>query len=96
MSERPVIGKKFIDIPKLMKDKNPKLYKRIPKFLIRLVERIVHVDGFNHYIYEWRDEFGVAWPTRAIKDFKVDVRVTGLENIPETGNQMVVSNQRSC
>lgn len=92
MTDRPVIGKKFIDIPKLINDKNPKLYKRIPKFLIRLVERIVHVDGFNHYIYEWRDEFGVAWPTRAIKDFEVDVRVTGLENIPESGNQMVVAN----
>ena len=92
MEKKVVIGKKFINIPQIIKDKNPKLYKRMPKFIIRLIELIAHVDGFNHYIYEWRDEFGINWPTRAIKDFEVDVHVTGLENIPETGNQMVVAN----
>ena len=92
MEERPIIGKKFIDIPKIIKNKNPKLYRRLPKFLIRIVELATHVDGFNHYIYEWRDEYGFNWPKRAIKDFEVDVRVTGLENIPESGNQMIVAN----
>ncbi|MCK5846133.1 MAG: 1-acyl-sn-glycerol-3-phosphate acyltransferase [Bacteroidales bacterium] len=92
MNEKVVIGKKFIDIPKLIKEKSPTLYKRLPNFLIRLLERIVHVDGFNYYIYKWRDEFGVNWAKRAIKDFEVEITVTGVENIPKSGNQMVVAN----
>jgi len=92
MTDKPIIGKKFIDIPKLIREKSPKLYKRLPNFLVRWLERIVHVDGFNHYIYEWRDEFGVDWAKRAIKDFHVDITVTGLENVPKTGNQMLVAN----
>ncbi|RLD46814.1 MAG: glycerol acyltransferase [Bacteroidetes bacterium] len=92
MIEKPIIGKKFIDIPNLIKEKNPTLYKYLPNFLIRLLERIVHVDGFNHYIYKWRDEFGIDWAKRAIKDFEVEITVTGLENVPKSGNQMVVAN----
>ena len=92
MDKKPVIGKKFIDIPKLIKEKSPKLSKYLPHFIVRILERIVRVDGFNHYIYEWRDEFGVNWAKRAIKDFNVEITVTGLENVPKSGNQMVVAN----
>lgn len=86
------IGKKFIDIHKIIKAKNPKLYKRLPNFVIRIMERIVYLDGWNKYIYEWRDDFGFAWPSKAIEVFEINLVITGLENIPKSGNQMVVAN----
>ncbi len=90
--EKQEIGKKFIDIPKIVKDKNPKLYKRLPRFVIRLIERIVHVDEVNKYIYEWRDLYGLDWVAESIKVFRIKLNVTGIENIPSSGNQMVVAN----
>ncbi len=86
------IGKKFIDLHKIIKSKNPKLYKRLPNFVIRIMERIVYLDEWNKYIYEWRDEFGFDWTHKAIEVFDINVIVTGLENIPKSGNQMVVAN----
>lgn len=86
------IGKKFIDLHKIIKNKNPKLYRRLPNFVIRIMERIVYLNEWNKYIYEWRDEFGFDWTHKAIDVFDINVIVTGLENIPKTGNQMVVAN----
>jgi putative hemolysin len=86
------IGKKFIDFDKIIKDKNPKLYRRLPRFVIRLMERIVYLDEWNKYIYEWRDKFGVDWTRTAIEVFEINVIVTGIENLPKSGNQMVVAN----
>lgn len=86
------IGKKFIDLHKIIKAKNPKLYKRLPNFVIRIMERIVHLDEWNKYIYEWRDDFGLDWANKAIEVFKINIVVTGIENLPASGNQMVVAN----
>ncbi len=92
MSEEVKIGKKFINIGKILKEKNPSLYKKLPKFIIRLIEIITRVDGFNHYIYEWRECFGEAWVDIAIKGFNIELTTSGLENIPKEGNPMIVSN----
>ena len=86
------IGKKFIDLKKIIKAKNPKLYRRLPNFVIRIMERIVYLDVWNKYIYEWRDEYGFDWAHKAIDVFNINLVVTGLENIPKSGNQMVVAN----
>lgn len=86
------IGKKFIDLHKIIKNKNPELYKRLPNFIIRLMERITALDIWNKYIYEWRNDYGIDWASRAIEVFKINVVVTGIENLPKNGNQMVVAN----
>jgi len=86
------IGKKFIDLHKIIKAKNPKLYRRLPNFVIRIMERITHLDEWNKYIYEWRDDYGLDWADKAIEVFKINVVVTGMDNLPEKGNQMVVAN----
>jgi len=92
MEEKIIIGKRFIDIPKIIKEKNPKLAKRLPNFIIALVERIVRIKEVNHYIYRWRNNYGLDWANGSLKDFNVKFTISGLENIPKEGNQMVVSN----
>jgi putative hemolysin len=92
MPEEVEIGKRFVDIPKIIKDKNPKLAKRLPRFVVRLIERIVHIDEVNYYIYKWRHLFGLPWADQSIIDFEIDLTTSGMENIPKTGNQMIVAN----
>jgi putative hemolysin len=86
------IGERFINIPKIIYEKSPRLYRKIPRFVIRLIERIVHIDEVNYYVYKWRDYFGLDWVAKAISDFELDLKITGLENIPKEGNPMIVAN----
>ncbi len=92
MSEQVEIGKKFVDIPKIIEDKNPRLAKRLPRFVVRLIEKIVHIDEVNYYIYKWRHLTGLSWADQSIIDFEIDLTTSGVENIPKTGNQMIVAN----
>ena len=92
MAEKIIIGKKFIDIPKIFKEKSPKLAKRLPSFIVSLVERIVRIKEVNHYIYKWRNNYGLDWANGALEDFNVKFSISGIENIPKEGNPMVVSN----
>jgi putative hemolysin len=87
-----VITEKFIDLEKVIASKNPKLLKRIPDFVLRYLKHIIHVDEVNDFIYRHRNDFGFDFVDAIIKDFKVDVEIHGLENIPKTGKQFVVSN----
>jgi hypothetical protein len=56
--ERPdpkTIGEKYIDIKKILAAKHVKL----PKFIIRLTERLLHVPDLNKGIYMNREFFGL-------------------------------------
>ncbi|NBN99439.1 MAG: glycerol acyltransferase, partial [Flavobacteriia bacterium] len=39
-----------IDVAGVLKDKNPKLYKKLPKFLLRYLERIIHQREINDFL----------------------------------------------
>lgn len=86
------IGKKFIDIEKVISSKNPKLLKKIPKFVLRYIKRIIHVDEINDFLYRHRDDYGFDFVDASIREFNVDVEIQGLENIPQSGKQFIVSN----
>lgn len=86
------IPAKLIDLEKVISSKNPRLLKRIPSFVLRYLKRIIHVDQLNDFIYQHRHHMGFDFVDDVISGFKVDVEVFGLENIPKTGKQFLVSN----
>jgi len=81
-----------IDIRKVMADKNPKLPKLIPNFIIRYLERIIHVDELNDFIERNNDKFGLDFVKAALDEFEVNIHVSGLENIPDEGRFLFASN----
>ncbi len=87
-----VISRKFIDVDNLIASKNPRLLKRLPKFLLNYLKRIIHVDEVNDFIYRHRTDFGFDFVKAIINDFKINVVYEGLENLPKEGKQFVVSN----
>ena len=89
---RVEISKKFIDIEKVISSKNPKLLKKIPGFVLRYLKRIIHVDEVNDFLYRHRNDYGFDFVEAAISEFEVDVEIVGLENIPKSGKQFIVSN----
>ncbi len=83
---------KFIDIDALIKDKNPRLYKFMPGFLLRYLKRTIHQDETNEAIHENKGKSGYEFALDVIRRMEITVEVSGLENIPEKGRAIFACN----
>ena len=83
---------KFIDIEKVIKSKNPKLLKWIPKFLVNYLKRIVHQDEVNEILDDFKNIYDYEFCASLINQFSIKVNATGLENIPKDGGFIFASN----
>ena len=75
--------KQFIDLEKVIRDKNPSLLKWMPGVLLRYIKRIVHVDEVNALMEKNAELRGLDFVEALIADFGVEVSLKGAENIPE-------------
>lgn len=73
---------KFIDIKKVIKEKNPALLKWMPGFLLRYITRIAHEDEINAIMAKNGHLYGLDFVDALITDFGVEVALKGEENIP--------------
>jgi 1-acyl-sn-glycerol-3-phosphate acyltransferase len=83
---------KFIDIEKVIKDKNPKLLKILPKFIVNYIKRIAHQDDVNDILYDFKDIHDYEFCAAIIKRLNMKVTVSGQENIPKEGGIIFASN----
>ncbi len=83
---------KFIDIDKVIKSKNERLYKWMPGFLLRYIKRIVHERDVNQILYDYRDLKNAEFCEAIIQRFDVKVAIEGIENIPKSGRVTLVAN----
>ena len=91
--EHEVISENYIDVHKVLGAKGVKL----PRFVEKLVGRLLHVKDLNRGIYMNRDKFGLDFVyafTEGKEDYNLGMKVsyTGLENVPQEGCPMVVGN----
>jgi putative hemolysin len=83
---------KFIDIEKVIRDKNPKLLKRLPKFIISYLKKILHEDGTNEVMLANKGKNGFEFSSYVLKNFNITVNAIGLENVPKEGGVILASN----
>ncbi|MDF1671924.1 MAG: 1-acyl-sn-glycerol-3-phosphate acyltransferase [Vicingaceae bacterium] len=83
---------KFIDIEKVIKGKNPKLLKWLPKFIISYLKKTLHQNQINNILEENKDIHDYDFARDIIKRFNVKVNAYGLENVPKTGGYIFASN----
>jgi len=83
---------KFIDVEKLIGDKNPKMLKRIPKFIINYLKRIIHQDEVNQALYENRDLYNYDFCHQVVERFNLKINTSGLENVPQSGGAIFAVN----
>ncbi|MDR1517671.1 MAG: 1-acyl-sn-glycerol-3-phosphate acyltransferase [Dysgonamonadaceae bacterium] len=82
-----------IDIENVLQSKAPKYHKRIPRFVINYIKRIIHQDDINGIIVRNNHRDGVDFMQALVSDeFKVNLRVEGEEFIPKEGRFVFVSN----
>lgn len=83
---------KFIDIERVIKTKNPKLLKWLPKFLLNYLKRIIHQDEVNQVLQDFKDDYDYQFCKKLIDRFNIKVNVKGLANVPKTGGYIFASN----
>ena len=87
------IGPKHIDVEKIMAAKKV----RMPRWVIHLMERILHVAELNQGIYMNRECFGLDFVHAFLEgkepyNLGITIETRGLENIPIEGYPMVAGN----
>jgi putative hemolysin len=76
------VKKPFIDIEQVLKNKNARLHKWLPGFVISYIKRIVHETEINRVMEKIGHLQGIDFVNALIEEFGVEVTLTGEENIP--------------
>ena len=82
-----------LDIDGVLQAKAKKHYKKIPKFVVNYLKRTIHQDELNAIIERNRDKQGVDFMLALVdKEFKINLKIHGEENIPAEGKFVFASN----
>jgi len=85
-------GPPRIDVGKVLFAKNPSLAKAVPGFFISYLKRIVHQDDLNDFLGLYGHLKDDKLINAGLNYFKIRYKVFGLENLPENGRFIFVSN----
>ena len=89
----PEITENYIDVERLFAKKNIKL----PRFAVRFVKRLLHVDEINSAIYRHRDEWGLDFAHgvldgKGVGDLDLTIEVVNADRIPKERCPIVAGN----
>jgi len=76
-----------IDLEKIVKAKLPG--RKIPKFIINYLKRIVHIDEINHIFESYPDAKNFEFIKGVLDYLCITYSVEGLENLPKDGGKYI-------
>ena len=80
-----------IDVDSVLRERLPKHYKYIPRFIVRWLERTICQDQLNNILEKMAGKDSVDAATAALEEMDITVNATGLDSLP-AGRYMFVSN----
>ena len=86
------INENFIDIERVIADKNPALLKALPGFIINYLKHVIHQKELNALLYTNRDKQGLDFVDAILQEFDAKISTSGLANIPIEGRFLIASN----
>jgi len=92
MGSKKKLVKKFIDVEELILSKNPKLHRRMPRFILNYLKNTVHEQEINEFMITHEDKYGVDFCDAVLDEFNIKVEIIGLDNIPKEGGAIFVAN----
>ena len=75
----------LIDIDKVLQEKAPDTYRRIPRPLVAYLKHIVHQEEINEFLRTHQDAVGVDFLEQALDYLDTHLVVHGRENLPSDG-----------
>ena len=85
-------SEKFIDVEKIIEKKNPKLSRRLPKFIIRYLKRILHQREINQFLYRVKGKKNQEFCQEVVDLLNIKVEIENLGRIPTEGKIVLVMN----
>jgi putative hemolysin len=70
-----------INVREIIHSKAPK--RKVPDFLIRYLEKIVHQDELNHFLEVHKDLYGIDFVKESVRFLRLTIHSEGLDKIPE-------------
>jgi len=81
-----------IDLEEIIRNKNPRLLKIIPRFILNYVKKIIHQNDVNGALERYKDKEGLDFVENILNDLGANINVVNPENIPATGRFILASN----
>lgn len=88
MNQEPQI----LDLDKVLKEKAPQIYNKTPRFVINYLKRKIHLNELNEILTIYADKQGVDFMEAVVGYFNLELDVCGVDNIPQNGRYIFVSN----
>ena len=85
-------GSLRIDLEKVIRDKNPRLAKMLPRFVIAYLKRTIHQDEVNRILTAYAHLDPIPFIRAAFVDMGISYRAVGIEQLAGDGRYLFVSN----
>ncbi len=82
---------KYIDIKRILAGSGSKRLNSLPDFITRIIAKIICQDEMNRIMNKYRDKIGNEFLPEVINELKINIEVTGIENLPENGRCFFVA-----
>ncbi len=86
------VPEKHLNLTKLLKSSDSKSLRRLPWFVVKILEKIICQDQMNYVINKYIDSVGVSFQPKVIKEFNITLNVRGVENLPSNSRCFFVAN----
>jgi len=83
---------KFIDVEKVLAEKNPSVLKWMPKIVLNYLKNIIHQEEINDFLEQHKDKKNEEFCQAVVDYFDLKVEVEGLEKIPTDERIVLVMN----
>jgi len=80
---------KFVEVRKLIADKNPALLRWLPGFVIRYIEKIIHQKEVNEFFEAHENSDTYEFSRSVLEYLNFNVSITGIENIPKSPERII-------
>jgi len=83
---------KYIDLDVQIQKSNSKLLKRLPHFCVNWIKKIIRQDDLNQILTKYSNYKGANFLSKVIDELNINIKIEGIENLPENGKCFFVAN----
>ena len=81
-----------VDVAEIIRAKSPKLAKKMPRFVVNLLRKLVHEKDVNEILAKANGATGIDFVNVGVECLELKRQVSGMENIPSGGRYIFVAN----
>ena len=81
-----------VDVAEIIRAKSPRLAKKMPRFVVNFLRRLVHEKDVNEILAKANGAIGIDFVNIGVESLELKRQVSGMENIPSEGRFIFVAN----